>query len=473
MSVALSTLDLAFPVDFERLADGLPHIVWAASPDGSTEYFNRGGAEFTGLPPEANYGYGWVTLIHPEDAERAQLDWARARDLVEPLEVEWRVRRADGIYRWMTVRGRPILNNDGTIHQWVGTCTDIQDQKDAQGRLARAERASTEALTLLDTLQSSAPVGFVFVDREFRCARVNETAAVIAGSEVQDLLGLPVADVVPDLWPQIGPHFRTVLEEGQSIVNCEVAGVTPANPQESMSWLTSFYPVRIDGEVIGIGVVFVDITERKEWERSLASLTEAAVAAIAATVEARDPYTAGHQRRVADLACAIARKLGLDAGEVEGIRLAANIHDIGKVAIPSEILTRPARLNPAEFEVVKTHCRIGYNIVSGISFPWPVADMILQHHERIDGTGYPEGLHGDDIFIGARIIAVADVVESMASHRPYRATLGIDVAVEEIERNAGRLYDADVASACIELFRTREFELENALVASPTAWGVG
>ena len=145
-------------------------------------------------------------------------------------------------------------------------------------------------------------------------------------------------------------------------------------------------------------------------------LTHGAVDAIAATVEARDPYTAGHQHRVADLSAAIAVEIGLSAANVEGIRLGANIHDLGKIGVPAEILSRPSRLNALEYELVKTHTRVGYDIVKNIVFPWPIADMILHHHERLDGSGYPDGLHGDEIGIEARIIAVADVVEAMASH---------------------------------------------------------
>jgi len=196
----------------------------------------------------------------------------------------------------------------------------------------------------------------------------------------------------------------------------------------------------------------VDITERTEAEATHRQLTLAAVSAVASAVETRDPYTAGHQHRVATLSALIAEEIGFDAHEVEGIRLAADIHDIGKLGIPSEILACPRRLSAPEFELVKTHSQLGRDIIAGIDFPWPIADMILQHHERFDGSGYPQGLHGDDIIIGARIIAVADTVEAMASHRPYRPAIGIDAALNEIIANAGRLYDRSVAAACVNLF---------------------
>jgi PAS domain S-box-containing protein len=335
----------------------------------------------------------------------------------------------------------------------VGTFTDIDDYKRLEVSLGRAERASAEALTLLDTLQATAPVGFVFLDREFRYVRVNEKAAAITGLPVAEHLGRTVAEVVPDLWPQIEPVYRRVLDRGVAALNVEMAGETRAEPGRVKTWLVSYYPVRIEMTIIGIGVVMVDITDRKEAEEARSALTRAAVGAIAATVEARDPYTAGHQRRVAEIAGALATEMGLDESAIDGIRLAAHIHDIGKIGVPAEILSRPGRLRPAEYELVKGHSRGGYDIVENIAFPWPVAQMILQHHERLDGSGYPDGLRGDEILLGARIIAVADVVDAMATDRPYRAALGIDAALQEIEANRGRLYDPDVVDACLRLHR--------------------
>lgn len=184
------------------------------------------------------------------------------------------------------------------------------------------------------------------------------------------------------------------------------------------------------------------------------------IAAIAATLEMRDPYTAGHQRRVADLAEAIAAEMGLPKGEVEAIYLAATVHDIGKVHIPNEILSRPGRLSPIEFEMVKSHAAAGYDILKDIAFPWPIARMVHEHHERLDGSGYPRGLKAHDICQGARIIAVADVVEAIASHRPYRAGLGIDAALAEIEDHRGGVYDAAAVDACLRLFRDRNYRLD-------------
>ena len=184
------------------------------------------------------------------------------------------------------------------------------------------------------------------------------------------------------------------------------------------------------------------------------------VETMAAMVEMRDPYTAGHQRRVAQLACAIYDEMGLPANGRDGIRIAGMLHDVGKMQTPTEILVKPARLSDLEYRLIQRHCAAGYEILKNIGFPWRVADMVLQHHERMDGSGYPGGLEGDAILPEARILGVSDVVEAMASHRPYRAALGIPAALAEIEARRGVLYDPDVVEACVAVFRRHGFGFE-------------
>jgi putative two-component system response regulator len=186
----------------------------------------------------------------------------------------------------------------------------------------------------------------------------------------------------------------------------------------------------------------------------------ATIEAMARTVEMRDPYTAGHQRRVADLARAIATAMGLGFDARDAIRMAASIHDIGKVAIPAEILSRPRRLTESEFSLVREHARFGFELLEPIEFPWPVAEIVQQHHERLDGSGYPEGLSGDAIRTEARILAVADVVEAISSHRPYRPALGTAAALEELTTHRGTLYDPAVVDACIRVLRDDGFEFK-------------
>ena len=187
---------------------------------------------------------------------------------------------------------------------------------------------------------------------------------------------------------------------------------------------------------------------------------EGVIRAVSLTLEIRDPYTAGHQRRVAQLASAMAREMGLPEERIEGLQLAASIHDIGKISVPAEILCKPGKISEAEFSLVKAHAAVGHDILEPIDFPWPIARIVRQHHEKMDGSGYPEGLSGSQILLEARILTIADVVEAMASHRPYRPALGIDVALEEIAGNSGRLYDTEAGSACLKLFRENGFAFQ-------------
>ena len=201
---------------------------------------------------------------------------------------------------------------------------------------------------------------------------------------------------------------------------------------------------------------------RRNYELSIAQMRKvlgATVNAIVAMVEIKDPYTAGHQRRVADLARTIATAMGLEADKIEGIRVGATIHDIGKICVPAEILSKPAKLKGTEFEIIKDHSRAGYEILRDIDFPWPISRMVLEHHERIDGSGYPDGLTGFQTLIESKIIAVADVIEAIASHRPYRPALGINMALAEIVANKGTLYDPVVVDTCLRLFNEKSYNM--------------
>ena len=185
---------------------------------------------------------------------------------------------------------------------------------------------------------------------------------------------------------------------------------------------------------------------------------EDTIKAIATIVEMRDPYTAGHQRRVAELACAIAKNMGLSDEQVHGIHLAGIVHDLGKIQIPAEILSKPGIISAIEFGLIKEHPRSGFDILKDVNFPWPIAQMVLQHHERLDGSGYPQGLKGDEILLEAKILSVADVVEAMASHRPYRPGLGIEPALAEISRGRDAQFDPQVVDACLTLFKEKQYD---------------
>lgn len=242
-----------------------------------------------------------------------------------------------------------------------------------------------------------------------------------------------------------------------------------------------FTVIRKDGTTVEVGTnsslatylqrpaiigLMQDISDRKMAEAQikrygaqLESVFMQTVGLATTLVEMRDPYTAGHVRRVADIAVAIGTEMGLDQTQLEGLRVGGYLHDVGKIVVPAEILTKPGRLTNLEYALVKNHVRAGFDILKDVDFPWPVAQIALQHHERVDGSGYPQGLKGEEIIIEARIVALADVIESMATHRPYRPALGLDKALEEIERGAGTIYDSAVVSACLRLFREKGYQI--------------
>jgi PAS domain S-box-containing protein/putative nucleotidyltransferase with HDIG domain len=204
----------------------------------------------------------------------------------------------------------------------------------------------------------------------------------------------------------------------------------------------------------------IEEERRQNFERLKRNLEET-INALALAVEMRDAYTAGHQKRVTQLACAIAEEMGLSEEKIDGLRMAGNIHDVGKVLIPAEILGRPGLLTKIDFNMIQTHPKVGYNILKTIEFPYPVAQIVLQHHERIDGSGYPEGLTGEKILLEAKILGVADVVEAISSRRPYRAALGTERALKEISAKKGVLYDPDAVDACLRLFNEKGFKFDN------------
>ncbi len=221
----------------------------------------------------------------------------------------------------------------------------------------------------------------------------------------------------------------------------------PCHSTTEQRWfLLRVTPLQIHGEQ-GVVAAHENITTIKQHEEAVTAALVGTVEAIADIVEVRDPYTAGHQKGVARLASAIARQMGEEGEFVRGVHLGALIHDIGKIAIPAEILARPGELTKVERQLIETHCQQGYDMIAGIPFPWPLADIVLQHHERMDGSGYPNGLKGDQINRASHIVAIADVVDAISSHRPYRPSLGVAVANEEMQRGAGSVYDAEVIEA--------------------------
>ncbi len=332
----------------------------------------------------------------------------------------------------------------------------LQDRRTAEIALKEsAEKYRSLVESISDTIYA--------LDARGAISYISPVVKKSLGYEPEELIGRPFIEIVAkDDQPDVAKRFIGLRAGDLKYFEYRIVA-----KQGDLRWVrTLTNPVFEAGIFAGARGVLVDISERKKAEdllrRTLGDLSNAlggVIHVLAAIAEKRDPYTAGHQRRVADLAQAIGHEMGFAEHRVEGMRIAGIIHDIGKISIPSEILSKPARLTEIEFEIIKSHPQVGCDILCDVAFSWPLAEMVLQHHERMDGSGYPRGLKGEDILLEARILAVSDVVEAMASHRPYRPSLGIDAALTEIENGQGTRYDPAVASACLKLFREKRFAL--------------
>jgi len=258
--------------DWELIAESIPHVVWTAAPDGASEYVNRRGLEYVGLAAEALHDWNWVSVVHPDDVPLVIPAWNEAVASGEPYELEYRVRRADGSYRWQVSRGVPLRGRGGGVVRWIGTLTDIDDRKRAEERLVRARRSTAEAFELLETVLRAAPVGFAFIDRDGCFVRINDEMAVACGIPAENGVGVAVADVLPGIWEQLQPSFRHVLEANEPIRNVPVVGPAPYDRQSQREWLASLYPVLVDGEAAGVGLVAIDVTDRMRAERVRAAV---------------------------------------------------------------------------------------------------------------------------------------------------------------------------------------------------------
>lgn len=335
------------------------------------------------------------------------------------------------------------LNNEDVMLSFL---YDITDRKLAEEKYRN----------LFENVQEG--IGLTTPEGKFIMA--NQSMALMLGYDFPREVIDSIKDINSQLYvdPEERVKMIEALEEQGFVKNYEVRYY---KKDRSIIWVSiSLRAVRDSrGKVLYYEGIMTDITERKKNIESLRNALEGTVHALASIVETRDPYTAGHQQRVSELARAIAAEMGLPHDRVEGLRVAATIHDIGKIAVPAEMLTKPTKLTKIEFTIIQTHVQAGFDILKDVEFPWPVARMVVEHHERINGTGYPNALTGDNILQESKILAVADVVEAMASHRPYRPSLGVEPALQEIEKNKGILYDTEAADACLRLFREKGFIL--------------
>jgi PAS domain S-box-containing protein/putative nucleotidyltransferase with HDIG domain len=376
-----------------------------------------------------------------------------------------------------------IVTRDGATRYVEGAISLIRDkQGKATGfrsvsRDVTQRRQLEEALRLNEwfyrLLAENVTDSIWLIDMNLKVIYVSPSTEKIRGLTAQELKEIPIEkQVTPASLQKAMAAFAEAmakLKEDPSYHIEQMMELELYHKDGSTFWTdNSFSLVRDDkGKPLGILVVGRDISERKKAEEELRRINEQLQKAITGVVETisviselRDPYTAGHQQQVSRLATAIAEEMKLSEKKITAIRISGILHDIGKVSIPSEILSKPGRLNKIEIDLIQNHPQVGREILKTIEFPWPVCRFVAEHHERIDGSGYPDHLKGDKISIEARILAVADVVSAMSSHRPYRAALGLDKALEEITSNRGILYDAAVVDACLRLFNEKGFKLD-------------
>ena len=386
--------------------------------------------------------------------ERLNREW-QTYDAAAPPRFETMVRRKDGSEVPVELAIRLMDFHDEQY--LVVFASDVSDRKHAEQALRDSEQKFAHAF-------HGNPVSMSIVDSDGFYIELNRAWEQYTGYTRAETIGRHMAELPQwDDATDLVVAMSTFVEMGH-VDGLEVSFLTKAD-EHRVGTLTAEVL-----EIAGHGCILStmqDITARKHAEEErLASamrlevLTHQTIATMASLVEARDPYTAGHQRRVASLSAAIGAELGFDKQTIAGLRVAAQLHDIGKMTVPAEILAKPGKLSYAEFALVKGHVEAGANMLSSIDFPWPVAQIVLQHHERLDGSGYPRGIAGDEILMEARVLAVADVVEAMSAHRPYRASLGLGAALAEIERGSATLYDADAVNACISVFAHNEFSFE-------------
>jgi PAS domain S-box-containing protein/putative nucleotidyltransferase with HDIG domain len=343
-------------------------------------------------------------------------------------------------------------------------CTEKYNNREKllAGKLREAEGKLCISESKYKTLLENIPQKIFYKNAKSVYVAVNPSYAKDFGLQPEDFPGKTDFELFPrDMAEKYRRDDNKVLKSGKikSVDESYLSG------KKKFTVHTVKVPLKNKkGEPTGVLGIFWDITDRvKNLQKLKASITklqstiEGAIVTMAHVVEIKDPYTAGHQNRVAQLAYEIAKEMHLPRKKLEAIRMATSIHDIGKIFIPMDILTKPSKLNEIEFNFIKTHPAEAYKILKDIEFPYPIGKIVYQHHERVNGSGYPQGLKKDKICMEARILTVADVVEAMSSHRPYRPAFKIEEALKEIEKNAGILYDKDVVNTCLKIFHNKHF----------------
>jgi PAS domain S-box-containing protein/putative nucleotidyltransferase with HDIG domain len=421
--------------------------------------WNKAASELFGYSKELVMGK-LVDILIPEQYRRRHIEGVNrflatgeARLVGRTVELEGRLE--DGTTR--PIELSLSASNKGGSWTFTGIMRETTERRKALQALRESEQRYR------NLFEDSRDAIMIWTG-EGKILAVNQASLDTFGHTIEGLIGADIADIYAN--PDDLSTFQQKLEQDGAVRGYELK-LRKRDGAELDCLLTATVRKGKDGSIIGYQGIARDVTQQKQNENELKHTLETlrkamngTIQAMSLAVESRDPYTAGHQKRVSDLARAIAQEMGLPQDQVDGIRMSGLIHDLGKMSIPAEILTNPSHLSEKAFEIIKDHPQVGYDILSEIEFPWPVGQIVLQHHERLDGSGYPNGLPGDDIMIEARVLAVADVVEAMASHRPYRPSLGLEPALEEISRLKGTAYDPAVVDACLRLFNEKNHKIK-------------
>ncbi|RCX32707.1 PAS domain S-box-containing protein/putative nucleotidyltransferase with HDIG domain [Thioalbus denitrificans] len=438
---------------YRALYDQAPCGYHTLLPDGRIQEAN---ATLSGLLGRSHGafvgGMNLNDLVVPEDRAVLEEQVRRVQAAGSAPPRQLRLLAADGTARTVMHSLRGHFDDRGYLLHIHGMALDVTNE-------ARVEQELHKTRDYLEALFRHASAPILVWDAGRRLTRVNKGFRDLTGYTDDECLGQPLERFFPaSLRAAQLERIRRAMA-GEDLRGEGLTLVSRAGAEHSVLWNSANIgePGGAERATIAQGL---DITEHEQGARRLYTALEETIRLVAATVEKRDPYTAGHQQRVAQLAVAMARQMGLPEKQVDGIRLGGLVHDIGKVALPAELLSRPGRLTELEFELIREHSELGYEILRDADLPWPVARMVREHHERLDGSGYPLGLVGEAILPEARILAVADVVEAMSSDRPYRPGQGIDVALAHLEEMRGRWFDARAVDVCLALFRDRGFRFD-------------
>ncbi len=458
---------------YRGLTETATDIIFTLDKEGKCTYLNPAGEKTVGYSTKDWIGRSFTEILAPEYIE-STIDRFRRGLSGETIPIyEIEIAHKDGKKIPVEVNVTSLLDAKGKTTGRIGIARDITTRKQTEEALKESEQRSADIINFL-------PDATFAINLEGKVVTWNRAIEEMTGVKAKDMVGkgnyeyaIPfyntrrpvLIDLVFKPDEEIEKKYSFISKEKNClIVETDVPFV---KGQDLFLWAKASPIFDHRGNVVGAIESIRDITERKRTEKKLEksykrlqAALDGTVNALAATVEMRDPYTAGHQRRVAQLACAIAEEMNLPEERIRDLHTAAVIHDIGKINVPSEILSKPGRLSEIEFDMVKSHPQVGYDILQKTRCPEAVTQIVLQHQERLDGSGYHQGLSGEDIILEARILAVADVVEAMCSHRPYRAAFGIDRALEEISQNKGILYDAEAVDACVTLFKEERFAFE-------------